>query len=59
MAISAPGQSGSPASPHYDDMAVRWAAGESVPLLFSEQAVKDAAHETLTLMPEERLRGVP
>ncbi len=44
--INAPGQSGDPASPHYQDLAPLWAAGETVPMLYSQQAV-DAATETL------------
>jgi penicillin G amidase len=51
MVINPPGQSGSPASIHYDDHAAPWAAGEYVPLVFSEPQVRGAAAETLTLQP--------
>jgi penicillin amidase len=49
--VNAPGQSGSPASAHYDDMATVWARGAYVPLVFSPDAVRAAAAETLTLTP--------
>jgi penicillin amidase len=48
----APGQSGSPASPHYADLVKLWAAGQYATLPFSEAAVKAAAESTLTLVPE-------
>ncbi|MGE0451446.1 MAG: penicillin acylase family protein [Vicinamibacterales bacterium] len=51
VVMNAPGQSGTPSSDYYDDMVDRWAAGEYVPLLFSEAAVNAAARETLTLLP--------
>ena len=49
--MNAPGQSGSPASPHFSDLATRWASGEDVPLAFSEAAVQANAESTLTLVP--------
>jgi penicillin amidase len=51
MAINAPGQSGSPASPHFADLAKMWATGEYFPLPFSESAVQASAEATLTLLP--------
>jgi penicillin amidase len=51
VAISAPGQSSLPASPHYRDQARLWAAGEYVPLAFSDAAVAASAAETLILTP--------
>jgi penicillin G amidase len=51
VVVNAPGQSGSPASVHYDDLALPWAAGAYVPLAFSQAAVRDAAADTLTLAP--------
>ena len=51
VASNAPGQSGSPASPHFADLATRWAAGEYVPLAFSARAVSAVAETTLTLKP--------
>jgi penicillin amidase len=51
MATNAPGQSGSPASPHFADLAKMWAAGEYFQLPFSDTAVQAAAETTLTLLP--------
>lgn len=50
-AMNAPGQSESPESPHFSDLARLWADGERVPLLFSDAAVRAAAPTTLILMP--------
>jgi hypothetical protein len=50
-AMNAPGQSGSPSSAHYDDLATTWANGEIVPLLFTADAVARAASDTLILQP--------
>jgi penicillin amidase len=51
VTINAPGQSGSPASVHYDDMARLWAKGDYVPLAFSPDAVKSVTADVLTLRP--------
>lgn len=48
---NAPGQSGSPSSGHFGDLAKRWAAGEYFPLAFSDAAVKANTESTLTLVP--------
>lgn len=45
------GESGEPASPHYDDLASTWIAGKMVPLPFSDAAVKRASVARLTLAP--------
>ncbi|MCW3474066.1 penicillin acylase family protein [Limobrevibacterium gyesilva] len=50
-AINAPGQSGDPRSPHYDDLAPLWAAGDYVPLLYSRDAVDAAARLRIRLSP--------
>ncbi len=50
-AINAPGQSGDPASPHYDDLAPIWAAGEYFPLLYSRAAVDAACGLRILLAP--------
>jgi penicillin G amidase len=50
-AMNAPGQSGSPDSAHFSDLAALWEKGESVPLAFSDAAVRAATKSTLTLMP--------
>jgi penicillin amidase len=51
MVINAPGQSGDPRSPHYDDMAGRWAEGAYVPMLYSRAAVDAAAEQRILLRP--------
>jgi acyl-homoserine lactone acylase PvdQ len=50
-AVNAPGQSGSPDSPHFADLAKVWSNGASFPLVFSEQAIASHAAATLTLTP--------
>jgi len=50
-AMNAPGQSGSPDSPQFTDLAKLWSSGRSFPLAFSEQAITSHAAETLTLTP--------
>jgi penicillin amidase len=50
-AINAPGQSGDPASPHYDDLAPLWASGAYVPLLYTRGAVDAAARLRILLDP--------
>jgi penicillin amidase len=51
MVTNAPGQSGSPRSAHFSDLAKPWAAGEYFPLVFSDAAVQANAESTLTLEP--------
>jgi penicillin G amidase len=51
-AISAPGQSESPASPHFADLAAAWATGGAFPLAFSDEAVAANAEATLTIVPK-------
>jgi penicillin amidase len=51
LAVNAPGQSESPRSIHFRDLADKWARGEYVPMPFSERAVQKAAAATLTLTP--------
>jgi penicillin amidase len=46
-----PGQSGSPGSPHFSDLAPFWAAGEYIPLSFGDRAVRANAESTLMLVP--------
>jgi acyl-homoserine lactone acylase PvdQ len=52
MAISAPGQSGSPESAHFADLAKLWSDGEYFPLAFTERAVQANTEATLTLTPK-------
>jgi penicillin amidase len=54
VTINAPGQSGLRPSPHFLDLASKWAAGEYIPLPFSERAVLASADVTLTLEPRAR-----
>jgi penicillin G amidase len=49
--MNAPGQAEWPASVHHSDLAGLWASGETVPLVYSESAVKANAEATLTLVP--------
>lgn len=51
VGILATGGSGNPASPHWNDQAAAWAAGELRPLPFSRAAVESAATARLTLLP--------
>ena len=46
-----PGQSGSPASPHYDDFAAKRLSGEASFLSFARTSTESAAAETLILRP--------
>ncbi|HMT21369.1 MAG TPA: penicillin acylase family protein, partial [Promineifilum sp.] len=45
------GQSGHPASPHYQDRIAEWQAGRYFPLLFSREKVSAAARGTWALTP--------
>ena len=49
VAMNAPGQSQWPRSSHFADLAPLWAAGRSVPLAFSDEAV-DANREAILLL---------
>jgi penicillin amidase len=51
-AAGAPGQSGSPDSPNFADLAKLWSDGASFTLAFSERAVQARAAATLTLTPK-------
>ena len=51
-AINAPGQSGSPESPNFADLARLLSEGKSFTLAFTESAVQANAAATLTLMPK-------
>ena len=45
------GQSGHPASPHFNDLFETWLAGEHHPMPFSAPAVEAAAESRLRLVP--------
>lgn len=51
VATSAPGQSGQPGSPHFDDLAKLWADHKYFPLPFSQSAVQAHTESTLVLSP--------
>jgi penicillin G amidase len=46
-----PGESGSPESPHYADLAESWAAGKYHPMPFTRKAVEEATSERILLLP--------
>ena len=50
-AMNMPGQSGDPDSPHYRDLAPKWASGEYFPLVYSRSAVEAATELTIKLVP--------
>jgi penicillin amidase len=49
--VNAPGQSGDCRSPHYRDLAPKWAKGQYAPLLYSREAVDEAAELRIVLKP--------
>jgi penicillin amidase len=54
LATSAPGQSGQPGSPHYDDLLHLWQKGEYFPLAFSRARVEKVMRHRLKLTPAVR-----
>jgi penicillin amidase len=54
VATSVPGQSGDPASPHYDDLLPLWAEGRYFPLVYSRAAVERETRERIVLRPAGR-----
>ena len=53
VGTSAPGQSGQPGSPHFDDLAKLWAAQQYFPYSFSQALVEENAAATLVLRPRQ------
>ena len=51
IGTSAPGQSGQPGSPHFNDLAKLWAAEQYFPYSFSQALVAKNAEATLVLRP--------
>lgn len=51
IATSAPGQSGQPGSPHYDDLLPLWAEGSYFPLTFTRAKVEKVTKNHLLLRP--------
>lgn len=54
LATSAPGQSGQPGSPHYDDLLPLWQKGEYFPLAFTREKVEKVTRHRLRLIPAGR-----
>jgi penicillin amidase len=55
QSIHAPGQSGQPGSPHYDDFIPLWRAGKYHPQLYTRPAIEQAAEGTIVLTPQQSL----
>ena len=51
VAMSSPGQSGDPRSPHYQDLFGPWARDESFPLLYSRKAIEKETVLRIELSP--------
>jgi penicillin amidase len=51
LGILPAGQSGLPASPHYDDLLPLWLAGEYHPLLMDRKDIEEVTRGRLTLRP--------
>ena len=51
LAVNVPGQSGQPASPHYDDLLQFWTSGRYFPLRFSKPSVDRETSDVLELKP--------
>lgn len=45
------GESGNPASPHYDDQLARWQSGEGIAIPWSREEVEREARDALELLP--------
>jgi penicillin G amidase len=54
VATSAPGQSGQPGSPFYDNLLALWAAGKYFPLAYSRARVEQETAHVLMMIPEAR-----
>jgi len=54
LTLNSPGQSGDSTSPHYRDLFPLWAEGKFVPMLFSREAVMDAAEHIFLLQPADQ-----
>jgi penicillin amidase len=52
--MNSPGQSGDPASEHYSDLFLGWAANEAFPLLYSREKIEAAAARRIVLAPKVR-----
>lgn len=52
LAVNTPGQSGSPASPHYADLLPLWSEGRYFPMLYSRAAIEANTKSHLVLAPK-------
>lgn len=52
--VNAPGESGQPGSPHYEDLAPLWRDGQYFQLAYSRQAVEQVTVDRLELLPAHR-----
>jgi penicillin G amidase len=59
VAINSPGQSGNPASEHYDDLLAPWARDEAVPFVYSREAVESVTEHRLLLSPTGSRPALP
>ena len=50
---NAPGQSGDPRSPFYDNLLENWATESHVPMLFSREKIEESAVLTIKLTPSD------
>ena len=55
--VNLTGVSGHPFSDHYTDQTDLWARGETLPWVFSREAVESAGEHTLTLLPADPTAG--
>ena len=53
LAMSAPGQSGDPESPFYDNLLDQFVKGEYFPLLYTRDAIEDACTKRIDLEPTD------
>lgn len=51
VAMNNPGQSGDPESPYYDNLFTQWAEGETFPLHFSDDSVRENTELLIWLQP--------
>jgi penicillin amidase len=51
VAVLTTGQSGNPASPHWNDQTRLWATGQTRPCPFTRPAVEAAAERSMRLLP--------
>ena len=47
------GQSGNPASPHYDDMVALWLQGKGVPIHWTQKSIEGHVQHKLELSPHQ------